>query len=130
MRRVANTPSTLVTLLSIDRTESKKKIRFAEQKIRFDFFKSTPTPPGRNLTRTFPKIEPKFGLQNLPIANDCNAHTHVAAPGQHPGSATATSPLGKTSLSEDVRQLLVLVQKRSLHEAQDRKHDELGRLGI
>ena len=50
----------------IDRTEPKKKIRFAKQKIRFDFFGSTPTRPGRNLTRTFPKTEPKFGLQNLP----------------------------------------------------------------
>ena len=51
----------------IDRTEPKKKIRFAKQKIRFDFFGSTPTRPGRNLTRTFSKTEPKFGLQNLPI---------------------------------------------------------------
>ena len=56
------------TLLAIDRTEPKKKFRFAKQKIRFDFFGSTPTRPGRNLTRTFPKTEPKFGLQNLPIS--------------------------------------------------------------
>ena len=58
------------TLLAIDRTEPKKKIRFAKQKIRFDFFGSTPTRPGRNLTRTFPKTEPKFGLQNLPNHGD------------------------------------------------------------
>ena len=55
MQPVANTS----TLLAIDRTEPEKKIRFAEQKIRFDG--STPS-----LTRTFPKIELKFGLQNLP----------------------------------------------------------------
>ena len=50
----------------------KKKIPFAKQKIRFDFFGSTPTRPGRNLTRTFPKTEPKFGLQNLPNIRDEN----------------------------------------------------------
>ena len=47
-----------------NRTE--KEIRFAERKIRPDGFGSTSTRPGRNLTRTFPKTEPKFGLQNLP----------------------------------------------------------------
>ena len=47
-----------------NRTE--KEIRFAERKIRPDGFGSTLTRPGRNLTRTFPKTEPKFGLQNLP----------------------------------------------------------------
>ena len=51
----------------IDWAEPKKNFRFAEQKSWFDFFGSTPTRPTRNLTRTFPKIEPKFGLQNLPI---------------------------------------------------------------
>ena len=49
-----------------NRTE--KEIRFAERKIRPDGFGSTSTRPGRNLTRTFPKTEPKFGLQNLPNA--------------------------------------------------------------
>ena len=52
-----------------NRTE--KEIRFAERKIRPDGFGSTSTRPGRNLTRTFPKTEPKFGLQNLP-----NIHIH------------------------------------------------------
>ena len=47
-----------------NRTE--KEIRFAERKIRPDGFGSTSTRPGRTLTRTFPKTEPKFGLQNLP----------------------------------------------------------------
>ena len=47
-----------------NRTE--KEIRFSERKIPPDGFGSTSTRPGRNLTRTFPKTEPKFGLQNLP----------------------------------------------------------------
>ena len=72
MRRVANTTSS--ALLVIDQTEPKKKIRFAEPKNRFDFFGSTPTRPGRNLTRTFPKVEPKFCLQNLPIVSFSSFH--------------------------------------------------------
>ena len=63
MRQLAESP-TPVARFSI---EPKKKIRFAEQKIRLDFFGRTPIRPGRNLTRTFPKIKPKFGLQSLPI---------------------------------------------------------------
>ena len=48
-----------------NRTEKENSV--CKTKIRFDFFGSTPTRPGRNLTRTFPKTEPKFGLQNLPV---------------------------------------------------------------
>ena len=83
------------TLLAIDRTEPKKKIRFAKQKIRFDFFGSTPTRPGRNLTRTFPKTEPKFGLQNLPINGFtpiCTEWFHMVS---HRFAMPATVPVGQ-----------------------------------
>ena len=77
-----------------NRTE--KEIRFAERKILPDGFGSTSTRPGRNLTRTFPKTEPKFGLQNLPLVRQecerqkCERHQCEA------NSANANSAKGST----------------------------------
>ena len=92
------------TRLAIDRTEPKKKIRFAEQKIRFDFFGSTPTRPGRNLTRTFPKTEAKFGLQNLPIAKkkllQTTGMSFKLSAQSFPRSAQSSQRFSQTGLSQ------------------------------
>ena len=61
MQRVANW---LRTCDWSNRTEKENSVCKTKNSIRL--LRSTPTRPGRNLTRTFPKTEPKFGLQNFP----------------------------------------------------------------